>query len=33
MATKGQKFKKYSKEFKEEILRKYHQDYIPTKSG
>lgn len=32
MATKGQKFKKYTKEFKEEILRKYHDDYIPMKA-
>ena len=32
MARKGQKFNKYSKELKEEILRKYHEDYIPMKS-
>ena len=31
MARKGQKFNKYSKEFKEEVLRKYHEDYIPAK--
>ena len=27
MAIKGQKFKKYSAEFKEEILKKYHLGY------
>ena len=30
MATKGQKFKTYSKEIKTEILRKYLEEYIPT---
>jgi transposase InsO family protein len=30
MATKGQKFKNYSKEIKEEILKRYFEEYIPT---
>ena len=32
MATKGQKFKKYSKESKEEILRKYHEEFVSAKA-
>ena len=31
MAKKGQTFKKYTKETKEEILRKYFEEYIPAK--
>ena len=30
MAKKGQKFKSYTKELKEEILKKYYEEYIPT---
>lgn len=30
MATKGQKFKNYSKEIKEEILKRYFDEYVPT---
>ena len=30
MAKKGQTFKKYSKEMKTEILRKYFEEYVPT---
>ena len=30
MATKGQKFKNYSKEIKEEILKRYFEEYVPT---
>ena len=30
MATKGQKFNNYTKEIKEEILRKYFEEYVPT---
>ena len=29
MAKKGQKFKKYSSELKEEILKKYFDEYVP----
>ena len=29
MATKGQKFKNYSKEIKEEILKRYFEEYVP----
>ena len=29
MAKKGQKFKKYSSELKEEILKKYFAEYVP----
>ena len=32
MARKGQQFNKYSKEFKEELLRKYHEEYISAKA-
>ncbi len=30
MFTKGQKFKNYTKEIKEEILRNYFEEYVPT---
>ena len=30
MAKKGQRFKNYSKDIKEEILRKYFEEYVPT---
>ena len=30
MAKKGQKFKRYSKELKEEILKKYYEENIPS---
>ncbi|MBQ4322302.1 MAG: transposase [Clostridia bacterium] len=30
MAKKGQKFKRYSKELKEEILKKYYEEIIPS---
>ena len=30
MAKKGQTFKSYSKEIKEEILKKYYEEYVPT---
>ena len=30
MAKKGQKFKNYTKEIKEEVLRKYFEEYVPT---
>ena len=31
MAKKGQKFKKYSKEIKEVVLRKYFEEYISSR--
>ena len=31
MAKKGQKFKSYPKEIKEEILRKYFEEYVSTR--
>lgn len=30
MAKKGQKFKSYSREIKEEILKRYYEEYVPT---
>ena len=30
MAKKGQKFNNYTKELKEEILKKYYEQYVPT---
>ena len=30
MARKGQTFRSYSKEIKEEILKKYYEEYVPT---
>ena len=32
MARKGQKFKRYSKELKAEVVRKYFEEYIPAKT-
>ncbi len=30
MAKKGQKFNSYTKELKEEILKKYYEEYVPS---